>query len=116
MPFFKQEFHKIFRLDPKQLGLTVTTWPDEYGVDVKGIFARPSAEHPPAGCRRVALWYETKWTQQDDRIPAAKRIRSRQLEEAFDTTVTEETKKRPKDRCISFFADLGTSKCAIYGC
>jgi hypothetical protein len=91
------DFHQMFKLEPKQIGLVLSPWFDEVGHDVKGVFCKPDASQPPDSIRRVVMFYESKWVKQEDRITPDGRLRLTEVDEAFAHVQLDESKKRPKD-------------------
>ncbi len=92
------EFHKMFNLEPKQIGCVAVPWPDESGIDIKGIFVKPDESQPPDSIRRVIFCYNRSWSKADSHIAAESRLRMNEVVEGFVWAQAEDAKKRPKDR------------------
>jgi hypothetical protein len=97
-----QEFHKMFKFEPKRLMLKLSTWFDEYGNTCKGIFLKPNADQCPDTFKRVVFYYDKSFRVADSHVNPRKRLRENQAQEAFDHMIHDEIKTRPKEH-LHFF-------------
>ncbi len=91
-------FKAEFKIPAKRLGIKLSSWFDENGHEIKGVFIQPNAAQCPDTCLRVVLYHEKRWSKKNRRVQPKKRLRLKEADDAFDhQTASVIRKHRPKD-------------------